>query len=32
MWLLPATLFAFNGVMFRKILMDCNDAELPMHN
>jgi hypothetical protein len=27
MRLLPATLFAFSGVMFREILMDCNDAE-----
>jgi hypothetical protein len=25
--LLPATLFAFSGVMFREILMDLNDAE-----
>jgi hypothetical protein len=25
--LLPATLFAFSGVMFREILMDCNDSE-----
>jgi hypothetical protein len=27
MRLLPATLFAFSSVMFREILMDCNDAE-----
>lgn len=27
MRLLPATLYAFSGVMFREILMDMNDAE-----